>query len=751
MKRSHIYLLCIVSLISGCHIADIDLDEVPEVIVQKDWTKVDATVSMSQTAAGALGSPLTRGLIDQVTIEPLSGNFIMVSETRKDGWSENDYVYTPFKDGDWDKAQIVDAEIAAPDNTRDIHFRSMSFSPALTYQYNYKETDSGQDTVVYATRMVGWYPATFDVPEGSSGGGTNYEFNRASGYRTVDGRTCVEFKNKLDGETDVMVTDMREGRMWHTGVGNTTPFRNNDNDIDIQPYGHQFKNYLRPDNGYKYCNYFTFHHYLTAIRLFVIVPESSLNVLAWGKIDEVLFTDQPTSLTVALPVEQARAGTGTELVPGTTPSLPAEQVKPVFGEAVEWADPANMSIIKTAMTNGNSMNNTDFDTMTADYPIDFEHGVVKENTYLGYMLVQPSKNTEIQIHTDAGILKATIPAIVTDENNNKIDVLEAGKIYYVYIDMHTDGSLDVVIGQEDGRVYRDLSPYNSAIADFEYANCYVITQDLMKRDVVGDEQLWYDGFFFDAMTAGCGEKGVLDASLYPTNVHFEPKSVQVLWQDPIRPISYVELVHGHVRFVLNEGCYDTDSPVEGNAVIAAYDDDWKILWSWHIWVTNALSDIDYGELAFEDYESYSGSTTNLPIDNMSEKVSQVIMMNMNLGARHPSWTDASDVLATYGLYYQWGRKDPSPGPSSYDYVAEDLLTAEFYSTDGPQDRVSEMFLTSPGIEESIQFPLAILTPNIINVNYPNDWMATPTNSLWGYDSEASGREWEGGCRQQDYL
>ena len=95
---------------------------------------------------------------------------------------------------------------------------------------------------------------------------------------------------------------------------------------------------------------------------------------------------------------------------------------------------------------------------------------------------------------------------------------------------------------------------------------------------------------------------------------------------------------------------------EGNAVVAVYDAEGQLLWSWHIWVTSALPE--------DNAQVYAhGAGT---------------VMDRNLGA-----TSAvpGDVRAL-GLMYQWGRKDPFPGASS----TARLTTARAASTIGwPSD------------------------------------------------------------------
>lgn len=71
---------------------------------------------------------------------------------------------------------------------------------------------------------------------------------------------------------------------------------------------------------------------------------------------------------------------------------------------------------------------------------------------------------------------------------------------------------------------------------------------------------------------------------------------------------------------------------EGNALIAAKDSEGNILWSWHIWCTDAPADVAL---------SYGGQNTTF--------------MDRNLGALSAT---QGDGLITHGLYYFWGRKDP---------------------------------------------------------------------------------------------
>ena len=706
--RRYIYIglaALVVWLAAGCEEREWDgLDEtVPAPVT--DPTQMDLSCSLV-SVQGTAAQPMTRGLVGQTTTATLEGNFIQINEALADGVTPDDYVPTSFDS--WAAASIVNAEVmSSPDNTTDIHFRSVVLSPTRTYAYRDHDNDESTDPVAGITRMVGWYPRTYEVPLGPDGKPAVGAFADSGSREVIDSKECVVFRNKLDGQTDVMVTDMREGRMQIAGFkNNPTP------DYDVQPYGHLFKDYMNPSEGYQYCNYFTFNHYLTAVRLYIRVNKSDLSLIAWKQIDDVVFVDQPSTVAVELPTTQARGNrTENALVAGTTPTLPVEGVKPEFGKAVAWSDSTNMPIIKTPVSD-----DPDYPQFgeVPSYPIAMKHAINMKKTYLGYMMIRPDQDTEIEIHTDAGVFNATIPREVTttaaDGTSQTNRILQQGWIYDIVIDMKTDGVLDVIVGNEDFESFRDLAPYNTSINDFEYANCFLIDQERMKKD----DGTWYNGFYFEAMTAGRGEKGQIEGTGMD-NVNFDPYRARILWQSEPSLITNAELIHGYVRFSLHEDCRKDTDPKQGNAVIAVYDKNDNILWSWHIWVVNGV----------EDY-----TMKGLAANNTTPSSYQV--MNMNLGATASSWTGSEDVLKTYGLYYQWGRKDPSPGPPTYNYGQQALTTAPYYYLDeGERDYVSRLVVPKATMSDAVLHPLDLVTSSIKNETYYNDWLNTPNDQLWG--------------------
>lgn len=97
-------------------------------------------------------------------------------------------------------------------------------------------------------------------------------------------------------------------------------------------------------------------------------------------------------------------------------------------------------------------------------------------------------------------------------------------------------------------------------------------------------------------------------------------------------ISDVKYENGKISFTATDN--------KGNALIAAFDDKGEIVWSWHIWLTDMPQTLDY---------------ENNPIYQSGGKTDGFYVMDRNLGATGTSGDEA------FGLFYQWGRKDPFIG------------------------------------------------------------------------------------------
>lgn len=133
----------------------------------------------------------------------------------------------------------------------------------------------------------------------------------------------------------------------------------------------------------------------------------------------------------------------------------------------------------------------------------------------------------------------------------------------------------------------------------------------------------------------------------------------------------------------------------GNALIAAYDSNDKLLWSWHIW----LCDFDPDQTA----QRYQGASVD--------------MMDRNLGALSSS----CEGTASYGLFYQWGRKDPFMGTASTDGTPM-ASTGAFNHLDSNSDCA---------IDFAVANPTTFIT---CDVSTGNDWLyESRQNDLWTDD------------------
>ena len=143
----------------------------------------------------------------------------------------------------------------------------------------------------------------------------------------------------------------------------------------------------------------------------------------------------------------------------------------------------------------------------------------------------------------------------------------------------------------------------------------------------------------------------------------------------------------------------------GNALIAALDKNDDILWSWHIWVPeNTICNIP-NSTAF--------------LDSSVEPAVQTIVMDRNLGALTVA-DPSGAVVTSYGLTYQWGRKDPFPGPKRID-------------SDDPAKLIGTAITVS---SERLTDDTARKNPTMIGYETnQKDWLTPYNNSRWSASSK----------------
>ena len=169
-------------------------------------------------------------------------------------------------------------------------------------------------------------------------------------------------------------------------------------------------------------------------------------------------------------------------------------------------------------------------------------------------------------------------------------------------------------------------------------------------------------------------------------------SVSILWEtyngtsDTVTPNTVIEAVDYDASYIYFK--MPAHSVMHaGNALIAAKNAMGTTLWSWHIWVPSSVVS---------------------PITNT--KFSPTAVMDRNLGAIQPAVASESTVpVEAYGLYYQWGRKDP------------------FFTNDWKRNASTDITFVNPGTvstEESVQ------NPTVWYYNSSENWNSSDVTTLW---------------------
>ena len=194
----------------------------------------------------------------------------------------------------------------------------------------------------------------------------------------------------------------------------------------------------------------------------------------------------------------------------------------------------------------------------------------------------------------------------------------------------------------DGRVLigRDLSA-----AGTQTANCYVVKTT--------DANKWYR---FKATIRGNGAETPAQISytgaVIPANDRIAPTNAALVWETreggTSPTLDYVGYSkNGYIVFKLGKAS-------EGNAVVAAKNGT-ATLWSWHIWTTAAF---DRNGIKVQTYETRPRNGL-APYADITKR--EFKMMDRNLGAASGKATKvAEEAIKTYGVYFQFGRKDPFP-------------------------------------------------------------------------------------------
>lgn len=214
-------------------------------------------------------------------------------------------------------------------------------------------------------------------------------------------------------------------------------------------------------------------------------------------------------------------------------------------------------------------------------------------------------------------------------------------------------------------------------------------------------------------------------AIVPTSLN--PQSAKVLWETGTRGSviadGSVKVEEGYVCFTTagNKG----SGVGEGNAVIAVFsgaDGTGTLLWSWHIWATDYDPDTYCDTYQTRPLEA-SGGTAAAPSRNYT-------VMWHNLGA--DATTSQRGTAGNYGLYYQWGRKDPFIGPKTTLSTGTDRAATDNAAGYGWQSADNTVGDDAEScIAYAVEHPTTFLKPTA-----SPDWLraesyADERDNLWG--------------------
>ena len=212
-----------------------------------------------------------------------------------------------------------------------------------------------------------------------------------------------------------------------------------------------------------------------------------------------------------------------------------------------------------------------------------------------------------------------------------------------------------------------------------------------------------------------------------------PTKAKLLWREDALNLT--------VGTISNNKVPVTGITGNGNAVVAITDASDNILWSYHIWVPEIDPTAGLLTYAIPSASNGSGSTYEvMPI--------ALGAMNKATVAVDGTATDATNAKS-FGLYYQWGRKDPlgRPGAVSVSNNVDNFTATTFSGLSGVTSWVgannvfnlagSDDITAETTDAEMIAYATANPTKFIYDATgkYANyDWVMKKNDHLWGNGS-----------------
>ncbi|MGL5563799.1 MAG: hypothetical protein ACRDCN_14445 [Tannerellaceae bacterium] len=168
-------------------------------------------------------------------------------------------------------------------------------------------------------------------------------------------------------------------------------------------------------------------------------------------------------------------------------------------------------------------------------------------------------------------------------------------------------------------------------------------------------------------------------------------TAEVCWADfnlfdpnPFEPHQLIEVQnidggYQDVRLRVRKYVSSCQNGGNGNVVWGLKSAEGKWVWTWHIWLSDLVAESDNQILysnstlpvfaSASEYKTTFGATTGIGIrfpKLVADGGINKTFLDRNMGAKVSSYLSTGNIYSSeglkhYGLYYQWGRKDPLPG------------------------------------------------------------------------------------------
>lgn len=318
--------------------------------------------------------------------------------------------------------------------------------------------------------------------------------------------------------------------------------------------------------------------------------------------------------------------------------------------------------------------------------------------------------------------------------------------------LHTNYSGDVKLQTATDKGSAD-NPYDLSTSggtkSRETANCYAINSPgtyklpLVYGNAIKGGNPNTSAYDNSAFTDYLGNR-ITDPYIY-NNHGYQPYDACLVWSDGFYMFENVHLDERKQWLIFS---VNREYMQQANAILAVRDADGRIMWSWHIWVTER--DLVKEAHTLQDWTNPSTTYGLLPC-NLGWVDGKMVYYNSRKlnyeftqtksGYRQTMLVDQEGATFDYkdvgSTYYQWGRKDPIIALRNWDtYRFEDC---RLHETSDPKYKYKISQEQVP-ISTTIQNPNIYYTATNSNGTWNTNWCTSVIPTLWDNSSNTTNIE-----------